>query len=153
VNGTAVVREGELLLSTREVYSNCPQYIHPRQDVAPRERASVEGAALTAAQVAFVAGADTFFIASCHPDRGADASHRGGEAGFVCAAPATLSWLDFPGNNMFNTLGNLLVEPRCSLLFVDFASNHTLRIDGTASIDWGEPRRVALAITTVRSTL
>ena len=39
---------------------------------------------------------------------GADASHRGGNPGFVRAdSPHELSWPDYSGNSMFLTLGNL----------------------------------------------
>jgi predicted pyridoxine 5'-phosphate oxidase superfamily flavin-nucleotide-binding protein len=152
-NGTGVVREGEFILSTREVYSNCPQYIHPRRDIALDSGVPTHFRRLTPSQLALVASADTFFMATAHPERGADASHRGGDPGFVSVTPATVSWLDFPGNNMFNTLGNLLVDDRCSLLFVDFESGHTLRIDGRASIAWGEARRIDVAIEGVTSTV
>jgi uncharacterized protein len=146
-NGTASMFDGRIVLSTHEVYSNCPQYIHPR-DETPWVAASAteESAQPDSAQQQLVSAADTFFIASSHPERGADASHRGGDPGFVTVTPSSISWLDYPGNNMFNTLGNLMVHPECSLLFADFASGRTLRIDGRASIDWSEPRRVTVAI-------
>lgn len=145
-NGTAIVDGQDLLVSTREVYSNCPQYIHPREELTLHGGAAKRTDYLMDREMAFIAAADTFFIASSHPERGADASHRGGEPGFVSVTPDTVSWLDYPGNNMFNTLGNLLVHERCSLLFVDFLSGNVLRIDGRASIEWGEPRRIVVAI-------
>jgi predicted pyridoxine 5'-phosphate oxidase superfamily flavin-nucleotide-binding protein len=146
-NGTASLLDGTIALSTREVYSNCPQYIHPR-DETPWIAASVtdEAAQLSQSQQELVSAADTFFIASSHPERGADASHRGGDPGFVTVTSSSVSWPDYPGNNMFNTLGNLMVHPACSLLFADFASGRTLRIDGRASIDWNEPRRVTVTV-------
>ena len=145
-NGTAIVDGQDLVVSTREVYSNCPQYIHTRQELTLQDGAARRTDQLTQGQMALIAAANTFFIASSHPERGADASHRGGEPGFVSVTPATVSWLDYPGNNMFNTLGNLLVHERCSLLFVDFQSGNVLRIDGRASIEWSEPRRIEIAI-------
>jgi uncharacterized protein len=145
-NGTAAANGPDFILSTREVYTNCPQYIHPRQATPWSAALAHRSGHLDAAQRAFIASADTFFVASHHPERGSDASHRGGEPGFVTVTPATVSWLDFPGNNMFNTLGNLLVHDRCSLLFADFASGAVLRVDGRASIEWSEPRRITVAI-------
>lgn len=41
------------------------------------------GRSLLAEQQTFIATADTFFVASVHPTRGVDASHRGGNPGFV----------------------------------------------------------------------
>lgn len=147
-NGRAVVGEGGVIaMTTREVYSNCPQYIHERED-GVRRAASGEAKSfvLSAEQRAFIERADTFFIASAHPETGADASHRGGEPGFVRADPARITWPDYRGNNMFNTLGNLLVEPRCGLLFVDFTNGATLRVEGRATVNWSRERSVAVEV-------
>jgi hypothetical protein len=51
---------------------------------------------------------------------GADISHRGGLPGFVRVQGDELTIPDFRGNRYFNTLGNLIAEPRASLLFIDF---------------------------------
>jgi predicted pyridoxine 5'-phosphate oxidase superfamily flavin-nucleotide-binding protein len=145
-NGRATVRDGVIELETQEVYSNCPQYIHERPDAVPPLLTSgrVTGE-LSPAQRAFIERADTFFIASAHPEAGADASHRGGDPGFVHAEPTRITWPDYSGNNMFNTLGNLLVDPRCGLLFVDFTSGETLRIEGRATVNWGEERTITVS--------
>lgn len=145
-NGTGRAGDGTIAVSTREVYSNCPQYIHPRQEPSLTSVPESRTPRLSERQMAFVSAADTFFIASSHPERGADASHRGGDPGFVSVTPESVSWLDFPGNNMFNTLGNLLIDERCSLLFADFQSGEVLRLDGRAAVDWGEPRRIHVSV-------
>jgi predicted pyridoxine 5'-phosphate oxidase superfamily flavin-nucleotide-binding protein len=135
VNGRATVHRGAITLTTREVYTNCPQHIHPRDTPSLRFD--------EAAPFEFVSRADTFFIASAHPEAGADISHRGGPPGFVrIDGPDTLSWEDYPGNNMFNTLGNLARNPNAGLLFIDFANRRTLQLSGTARVEWSEPRRV-----------
>jgi predicted pyridoxine 5'-phosphate oxidase superfamily flavin-nucleotide-binding protein len=132
-----------LFLSVREAYANCPQYIHPRPlgfDPALLRDAQ-RAPSLDAEARDRVARADTFFIASAHPSAGADASHRGGEPGFVRVLDErTLQFPDFPGNNMFNTLGNLAVEPRAGLLFVDFAGHALLQLTGAARLAWAEGR-------------
>lgn len=153
VNGNAAVRAGSIEIAVREVYSNCPQYIHERHTLArfgalPRvpPRSSLDEA-----ERAFAGSADTFFIASAHPRTGADASHRGGPAGFVrVESGGRLSFPDYPGNNMFNTLGNLTVNPRAGLLFVDFESSRALQVRGEVEIGWnGDERRVTLSVTSV----
>lgn len=149
VNGHATRKDAAIVLSTSEVYSNCPQYIRPR---VPRERpvaaspsASI-GYTLSAAQQQWIAAADTFFLATAHPQRGADASHRGGPPGFVTIeSPTRLSWPDYPGNNMFNSLGNLVVHPPCGLLFVDFIRGATLQLRGTARVE-GDAERVVIVV-------
>jgi hypothetical protein len=79
----------------------------------------------------------------------ADASHRGGPPGFLDVSENRVSWEDFPGNNMFNTIGNLLVGRRCGLLFVDFEGGGTLQIAGRPSVQWEPKRAVAVEITSV----
>lgn len=92
----------------------------------------------------WIGQADTFFIASYHPDSGADASHRGGFGGFVQVLDAqTLVWPEYNGNGMFNTLGNIVENPRVGLLFIDFDRGGTLQLTGSATIVWEEERVAA----------
>ncbi|HEX7150351.1 MAG TPA: pyridoxamine 5'-phosphate oxidase family protein [Thermoanaerobaculia bacterium] len=139
-------REGDaLVIETSEVYSNCPQYITPRRVTFPHTEIVAQRAQLSVEDVELIRKADTFFIASTHPRSGADASHRGGAPGFVTVESDTrLSWPDYSGNNMFNTLGNLTVDPRCGLLFVDFTTGATLQLTGKATV--AEDRRVTVEI-------
>ena len=59
-------------------------------------------------------------------------------------------WPDFSGNNMFNSIGNLIANPNCGLLFVDFERAETLQIEGSGSVRWGEERRIEVKISLVR---
>lgn len=130
-------------------FGNCPKYIQAREPLyeparlraAPRVRelGSLDGAARE-----LVAQADTFFIASAHPEaghaaataHGVDVSHRGGPAGFVRVDDGgmRLAVPDYPGNSYFNTLGNLHVNPRCGLLFIDFRGTAVLQIAARSEI-------------------
>ncbi|MDX2167339.1 MAG: pyridoxamine 5'-phosphate oxidase family protein, partial [Deltaproteobacteria bacterium] len=104
------------------------------------------GAGLDAAQRAWIAAADTCFIATAHPTRGADASHRGGAPGFVQVVDEhTLRWPDYAGNGMFQTLGNLATRPAAGLLFVDFASGAALQLTGSARVSWDAADAAAMA--------
>jgi hypothetical protein len=145
-NGDAALAGTSIRLATREVYANCSRYITPRAE--PEIRVGEEGisGSLSPAQQERIRRADTFFIASAHAEAGADASHRGGPPGFVEASGTRISWKDFPGNRLFNTLGNLLVEPRCGLLFLDFAGGRVLRIEGRAEVRWEPEREVFVEI-------
>jgi hypothetical protein len=144
LNGLARRAPGcALQIETSQVYSNCPKYIQARS-VEPRPHLQTptvvsDAGVLTDSQRRWVESADTFFIASAHPTGGVDASHRGGRPGFLRAAGADrLSFPDYHGNNMFNTLGNLAVHPAAGLLLLDFDRGRTLQITGIASIDWAE---------------
>jgi predicted pyridoxine 5'-phosphate oxidase superfamily flavin-nucleotide-binding protein len=135
----AMARDG-LKLAIEQSFGNCPQYIHLRDAFG---RDAIPGApaeqfdGLDAEARAQIAAADTFFVASGSAD-GLDISHRGGPAGFVRIEGDGLSIPDYRGNRFFNTFGNLLLDPRCALLFVDFACGDTLVVQGRAEILWDE---------------
>ncbi|MFC5747473.1 pyridoxamine 5'-phosphate oxidase family protein [Actinomadura rugatobispora] len=139
MNGRAVPTADGLRVTLDQVYSNCPKYIQKRE---PHRAPGTPGearhsTALTTGQQRLVAGADTFFIATADRDGNADASHRGGAPGFVqVLSPTVLRWPDYTGNAMFNTLGNLEVEPRAGLLFPDWRTGAVLQLTGTARTDW-----------------
>jgi len=97
-------------------------------------------------EASFVADADTFFIASRsaqldqeESSQGLDVSHRGGRAGFVRVVSPPSFASDFSGNLLFNTLGNLEVDARAGLLFIDFRSGGMLHIIGRTKICWDVP--------------
>jgi predicted pyridoxine 5'-phosphate oxidase superfamily flavin-nucleotide-binding protein len=71
-----------------------------------------QGTALGRERTVLIRRADTFFAATAHASRGTDASHRRGNPGFAKVLDeTTLRIPDYPGNSMFNTLGNLAVDP------------------------------------------
>jgi uncharacterized protein len=129
-----------LVMRTEQVLRNCPKYIQKRELVAdedPVPTRVTRGAVLTARQQEWIAGADTFFIASHSPAHGADASHRGGNTGFVTVGGSQqLSWPDYAGNSFYMTLGNIELNPVCGLLFVDWTRGHTLHLAGEIDVDW-----------------
>ena len=136
------VNEEMLRLDVLEAYPNCPKYIQRRHVVQrlgePGDGVeSRSGVTLSPHQRTSIGTADTFFVASAHPDRGADVSHRGGNRGFVeVLDERTLRVPDYAGNSMFNTLGNFVANPRAGLLFIDFGANRTLQLVGTPKIRW-----------------
>jgi len=150
VNGKVTLDPGGegLALTVDQSFGNCAQYIQSRRatatspsqvDVAPPRHAAM----LDEAMQQLLAKADTFFIASKKEgdaaDRrnGIDVSHRGGRPGFVDVLDGrTLQWPDYRGNFFFNTLGNILLDPRCGLLFIDFERGGTLQLTGHAEILW-----------------
>ena len=139
-NGRAMIdRDGGIFLLVDQAYGNCPKYIQVRRPIrsGPTGTGSARLGALTPRQQSWIAGADTFFIASFHPEGGADASHRGGHPGFVrVLSDRRLSFPDYAGNNMFNTLGNIAGYPSVGLLFVDFTTGDLLQITGRAAVVW-----------------
>jgi predicted pyridoxine 5'-phosphate oxidase superfamily flavin-nucleotide-binding protein len=145
VNGRVELRADGFELVIREVFGNCPKYIQvragedaPAKPTTPTARGSTE---LEESQRAWIRGADTFFIGTRNPEAGADASHRGGEPGFVEVIDVShLAWGDYSGNRMFQTLGNLASDAHAGLVFIDFDGGRTLQLSGRATIDWDEKR-------------
>jgi len=146
LNGTAqAYSDGRIVLSTRQVYGNCPQYIQARAVIGDRKISPAPAHfsnGLNPRQQQSIEEADTLFIATAHPHSGADASHRGGRPGFVCVESETrLLFPDYRGNNMYNTLGNIVSNPRTGLLFPDFQAGSALQLSGNARILWDDPRK------------
>lgn len=134
---------GRLLVAVEHAFGNCPQYIQKR--TWSRAPARLQGlpsrqdfAALDARSAEIIRTADTFFVASYvqHDDRqrSVDVSHRGGRPGFVKVEGDLLTIPDYAGNLHFNTLGNLQVNPRAGLLFVDFNTGDVLQLSGRTEL-------------------
>ena len=148
INGRVTLAQaGAVEIRTEEVFGNCPKYIQsraPENGLAHGQAGDARrGRSLTDEQRLAIERADTFFIASVHDGRGADASHRGGQPGFVRVLDErTLRVPDYAGNNMFQTLGNIAADPRVGLLFMDFDTGTTVQLTGRARILW-EPEEYA----------
>lgn len=138
------VCEAYIDIRVTQSYGNCPKYVNVRDLTAqfgPTEtRVSANRSGLNDADRAAIRAADMFLIASYYdaglgdPFEGADMSHRGGKPGFVRVAGDTLIIPDYFGNNLFNTLGNLVMNPVTALLFVDFETGDTRHLSGTAQV-------------------
>lgn len=139
-----------LAVDVVQSFGNCPKYIQAREPYAqPHPPCAPQplGPGLDAAALALLAGSDTLFIASASAARpgrarsdGVDVSHRGGESGFVRVERAgqglVLTMPDYPGNQFFNTLGNLARHPLAGLLCVDYAGGGLLHIAAEAEMLW-----------------
>lgn len=132
-----------LRLHVEEAYPNCPKYIQRRHLIAvtpaPGEAGTVPrtGGGLDAALEGLIGAADTLFVASVASSGGVDVSHRGGNPGFVrIVDERTLRIPDYPGNSMFNTLGNFAANPQAGLLFLDFEQSRVVQLIGRPEIRW-----------------
>jgi hypothetical protein len=150
VNGRVLGRdELGFTLRVTQSFGNCPKYITPREALyvgsAARDERSASNVLDERAR-ALIAAADTFYLASAHPaaresrapSEGVDVSHRGGPPGFAHFIDEQSFVIpDFQGNNFFNTLGNLRLEPRAGLVFVDFARGDVLALEAQAKAEPG----------------
>lgn len=93
-------------------------------------------------QRALIERAEMFFLATAGPDGQPDCSFKGGRPGFVrVLSPAELAWPDYDGNGQFRSLGNLRLNPRAGLLFVDWERPARLRVNGTVRLSADDPLR------------
>lgn len=147
VNGRIVANNASgITFRVDQAFGNCPQYIRERAWRRVKEKPpakATRGATLSAAQRQWIEEADTFFIASGFRGDGEsstfgmDASHRGGARGFVQVDDdARITFPDYAGNNHYNTIGNLTVDPRAGFLFINFETGSLLQLTGATSIDW-----------------
>ena len=166
LNGHATPRGQGLRLELEQVYANCPKYIQQRAVVdaapggAPGQGGTAAGDRLSGRQRRWVGEADTFFIGTADVSGNADASHRGGNPGFVqVLGPDHLRFPDYRGNSMYMTLGNLEQNPAAGLLFVDWTTGAALQVSGTARVDYtpeataGEPGARRMVELRVASTV
>jgi predicted pyridoxine 5'-phosphate oxidase superfamily flavin-nucleotide-binding protein len=147
LNGRGHIVDGAIQVHAEQVYGNCRRYMQERLLVGTRTSADPMRAHVTRASELStldrdqIQHTDTFFIATEHPEAGADVSHKGGNPGFVRVVDSRhLVFPDYNGNSMFNTLGNIAVNPKAGLLFIDFESGRTIQLTGSASIDWNPDR-------------
>ncbi len=138
-------------VAVEQTFGNCPKYIQARQF-------NLQNFDSTTAKPVYaftmldnvkrdvITAADTLFITTAYLDNeadvtnGVDVSHRGGVPGFVGVDGNTLTIPDLAGNCIFNTFGNIEVNPHAGLLFIDFAKGNLLYLTGRAEVIWdGDP--------------
>jgi hypothetical protein len=91
---------------------------------------------------AFIEHCPMFFIATADARGQPDCSYKGGLPGFVRVIDdRTLAIPDYDGNGMYRSWGNVLVNPRVGLLFLDFERPRRLRVNGTAKVSEVDPLR------------
>jgi uncharacterized protein len=106
---------------------------------------------------AFIGQCVTFFLATADAEGQPDVSYKGGLPGFVRVIDEhTLAFPDYDGNGQFRSLGNILVNPRVGIVFMDFQGQRRKRVKGEASVHFDDPLLAefpgAQAIVRVRPT-
>lgn len=98
-------------------------------------------ATFTDADRLFIEGATYFFLATADAAGRPDCNFKGGPEGFVrVTGPDELAFPDYDGNGMFKSLGNVLVNPRVGMLFINMHGQpRRLRVNGQASINPQDP--------------
>ncbi len=155
VNGiVSAINSQGFSVEVEQSFGNCPKYIQARQfNLQDFDCAAVKPVrvftTLDSTKRKVITQADTFFITTAYLEditdvtQGVDVSHRGGNPGFIRVDDNTLTIPDFAGNCIFNTFGNLEVNPRAGLLFIDFAAGNLLYLTGRAEVVWDSDSEIS----------
>jgi hypothetical protein len=85
---------------------------------------------------AFLADANSLYLATASADGQPYIQHRGGPKGFVrILDKSTLAFADYSGNRQYITQGNLSENPKAYIFVMDYAHRRRVKI-------WGEARVV-----------
>lgn len=139
------IAEVQLVLKIEQSLGNCPKYLNKKR-IEPTASNPVlisEDAQLPQRALDLLAKADLFFLSSANRDQDMDTNHRGGPAGFVRVVSndspgAVLCYPEYSGNRLYQTLGNLQVNPVLGICVPDFETGDMLYLTGTTEILIGE---------------
>lgn len=146
LNATISAHENnQIEMKVDQSFGNCPKYIQIR-NMFPPEETDVNSEVETVKTIGenerkLIGSIDTLFIASrsskidSEPKNGVDINHRGGNPGFVeILDEQTIQFPDYLGNNIFNTFGNIVGDPRVGVQFIDFESGTLMHLHGLAEV-------------------
>jgi predicted pyridoxine 5'-phosphate oxidase superfamily flavin-nucleotide-binding protein len=84
---------------------------------------------------AFLADADSLFLATASADGQPYMQHRGGPKGFVkILDKQTLAFADYSGNRQYITQGNLAENAKAHIFVMDYARRRRVKLWGTARV-------------------
>ncbi|KAF2029797.1 hypothetical protein EK21DRAFT_66802 [Setomelanomma holmii] len=136
--GGAATKQDQVQLVTKvdQSLGNCPKYLN-QYELSP---ALVQASSVSTASTlpdkgrALVSKADMFFL-STSAGKDMDVNHRGGPPGFVrISAPNQIVYPEYSGNRLYQSLGNLLLNPKIGITFPDYASGDVLYMTGTTEV-------------------
>lgn len=130
--------EGGSDVTEQSMYNAGSRAMQDRFDcrrIADRLEQVIVHADLNDNDIEFIERSSMFFLATSDADGWPDCSYKGGLPGFVKVLDArTLAFPSYDGNGMFRSLGNIVVNPRVGMLFLDFEHANRMRVNGHATI-------------------
>ncbi len=142
--GNAIKKDNLLSFNIHMGYPSCPKHIQQEiiqlpKNVEPIRPEIQNGITLNASEKEWIVNAHTFFITTQTKKGDIEASHRGGNPGFIeILDNGHLRVPDYLGNSMFSTLGNIYENPKAALLFVDYKKGQTLQLSGLAKLEFDQ---------------
>ncbi len=89
---------------------------------------------------AFLADANSFYLATASADGQPYIQHRGGPKGFIKVLDkSTIAFADYSGNRQFITQGNLSENPKAHIFVMDYAHRRRVKIWGEARVIEDDP--------------
>ncbi|KAI4940286.1 hypothetical protein J4E86_011091 [Alternaria arbusti] len=126
----------QLVTKIEQSLGNCPKYLNQyeiRPALLDPELVS-KGSSLSEEGKALISKSDMFFLSTSTEDD-MDVNHRGGPPGFVrIISPTILAYPEYSGNRLYQSLGNLMLDPKIGLVFPDYETGDVVYITGTTEI-------------------
>ncbi|KAI4727375.1 oxidoreductase [Aureobasidium sp. EXF-10728] len=144
----ANVQQGVLQLVARVDESleqgNCPKYLN-RRDISPaitNPKLISDSVPLHERAVELIHKVDLMFL-STSSGTSMDTNHRGGPPGFVrCVSQdngcTQFVYPEYSGNRLYQSLGNLMLEPKAGFCFPDFETGDCLFVTGYTEVLFGK---------------
>ncbi|UKZ53866.1 hypothetical protein TrVGV298_007668 [Trichoderma virens] len=138
--------EVQLAFHVQESLGNCPKYINkktlektvPQPELVP----GGPGGILPPEAIALIEKADMFFLSSTNGES-MDTNHRGGPRGFIRVLKndengVELVYPEYSGNRLYQSLGNLKVNPLIGIVIPDYDTSDALYLTGHSTILLGK---------------
>lgn len=134
------VTEAQMVIQIDKSLGNCPKYLNSKEIIpaTPRPKLISDSPKLPAQAAALLEKADMFFMSSYqHSDM--DTNHRGGPPGFVRMVSneesgAILIYPEYSGNRLYESLGNLQINPLAGITIPDFDTGDVLYLTGKTEV-------------------
>ncbi|KAF2713736.1 hypothetical protein K504DRAFT_145639 [Pleomassaria siparia CBS 279.74] len=127
----------QLVTKIEQSLGNCPKYLNQyeiRPALVTSKVVSHQSSELCTGAKELIGKSDMFFLSSSTTED-MDTNHRGGPPGFVRILSDTeIVYPEYSGNRLYQTLGNLQMNPKVGITFPDYVNGDVLYITGTAEI-------------------
>ncbi|PVI00820.1 hypothetical protein DM02DRAFT_655065 [Periconia macrospinosa] len=126
----------QLVTRIEQSMGNCPKYIN-QYEIKPATVTSnlaYEGPALSVEAKTLILGSDMFFLSSA-TGQDMDTNIRGGPRGFVRVISDTeIAYPEYSGNRLYQSLGNLKVNPKIGMTFPNYETGDVLYTTGVSEV-------------------
>eukprot|EP00438_Fugacium_kawagutii_P025222 Skav235375 [mRNA] locus=scaffold6992:46428:48257:- [translate_table: standard] len=134
-----VMPNGHFSIKISQAFGNCPKYITRRKVRRMGRNLEFSGSSMKESssvgfqEAAIISKADMMYFGTGTAEHGADMNIRGGTPGFVRVLNngSSICWPDYMGNGFYMSLGNVQLQKRGALVFVDYdETGHGVQVVG-----------------------